>query len=82
MNAGNSDDLAPPDPWIVELLLPEGVGLTAEHESDRLILTYAMWAGADADTIALLLDQGAGAASQGKRLWGRAAVAPGRSFHR
>ena len=65
VNAGNSDDLAPPDPWIVELLLPEGVGLTAEHESDRLILTYAMWAGADADTIALLLDQGAGAASKG-----------------
>ena len=57
--------MAPPDPWIVELLLPEGVELTAEHESDRLILVYAMWAGADAEVISLLLDHGARAASKG-----------------
>ena len=58
-------DPVPPDPRIVELLLAHGAELSPEHESDASVITYAMFAGADAETIKLLLDHGAGGASKG-----------------
>ena len=54
-----SHDPHPPDPRIVEMLLSHGAELSAEHEADSLVMQYAMWMGADAEVIALLLDHGA-----------------------
>lgn len=54
-----SHDPQPPDPRVVGMLLSHGAELSAEHEADALVMQYAMWMGADAEVIALLLDHGA-----------------------
>lgn len=59
LNSDKTHDPEPPDPRIVELLLTHGAELAAEHETDALVMQYAMWVGADAEVIALLLDHGA-----------------------
>ena len=46
------------DPEIVELLLEHGAGLRQEHESDAMVMVFAMQAEANPEVIRLLLEHG------------------------
>ena len=53
------------DPEIVKLLLEHGTEVTAENDTDAMVMTYAMWAGANPEVIRLLLEHGDQAAFRG-----------------